>query len=649
MCQEVIKILLAEDLISDAMLAEREVSTALGNVKFLRVDTRESFIEALKEFSPDLIISDYNMPAFTGMEALKITREMSPDTPFIVHTGSINEDTAVGCMKAGAVDYVLKENIKRLGIAAKQALEFKNNQKEKILAREALKESESRFRRLAENARDIIYRIELQPAIRFSYVSPAVTRITGYTPEDHYNDPDLGNKLVHPEDRHLLKGMVDGIGENTRSLSLRWICKDGRIIWMEQNNIPVFDDRGQLVAIEGIARDITERKQAEEDLRLAKEKAEESSRLKTAFLANISHEIRTPMNGIIGFMELLQQPHVSVSQQEHYLAVINSSSRRLLNTINDIVEISRIDAGDISLSETRVDIHDVFQEVFDAHKKEAFDKGLELVMQESCPGMPALLLDKTKTESVLHILVGNAIKFTSKGWVKLSCYKKEGWVCLSVSDSGRGIPQDKQGIIFKRFIQADVEDTRPYEGTGLGLSIAHAYAGLLGGWIGVESEPGKGSVFCLYLPAGRILDEATVETEQPDKNHMPCADGSGSILVAEDDDVSFEFLEYIFEDTRYTITRACNGTEAVALAKANPEFCLILMDMKMPEMDGLSATMAIRSAGIATPIVAQTAYAMSGDRGKAMAAGCDDYISKPFTRGALLECVKRNARPAAKR
>ncbi|MDR4989134.1 MAG: PAS domain S-box protein, partial [Bacteroidales bacterium] len=261
-----IRILIAEDLPSDASLAEREILKVLPAATFKRVETKEAFISALEEYQPDLIVSDYQMPSFDGLTALKITLEKAPVTPFIIHTGSMNEDTAVACMKAGATDYVIKEHMKRLGPAVKNALANKKIKLAHIKAHRALVESEERFRRLAENADDLIYRIDFVPERRFSYVSPSATRITGYTPEEHYADPDLGFKLVHPEDRKLLESMQHTVHDSIMSLTLRWQKKDGTVIWTEQKNVLIHDEEGKLQAIEGIARDITERKMAEAKL-----------------------------------------------------------------------------------------------------------------------------------------------------------------------------------------------------------------------------------------------------------------------------------------------------------------------------------------------------------------------------------------------
>lgn len=262
-----IRILIAEDLISDAQLAQREISKSLNEAHYQVVETREDFLEALQNFLPDIVISDYKMPSFDGISAIQITHDFDPRIPVIIHTGSMDEDTAVGCMKAGAADYVIKEHVKRLGVAVVHALENKRVKAEKLLTQQALVESESRFRRLAENANDLIYRYEFFPVPGFSYVSPSSTRIVGYTPDEHYADPLLGMKIAHPDDQHLLVTRANLDSNPNMPVTMRWITKAGETIVMEQKNTLITDENGKVIAIEGIARDITYRKKAEDELR----------------------------------------------------------------------------------------------------------------------------------------------------------------------------------------------------------------------------------------------------------------------------------------------------------------------------------------------------------------------------------------------
>lgn len=267
----VVRILFVEDLVSDAELAKLEITRGLADwdssLRFLTTDNREGFLDAISTFKPTLIVSDFMMPGFSGMEVIELTLEHAPNIPVIILTGSINEETAVECMKAGATDYVLKEHISRLPFAVKEALKRKKEEELRTSAERALEESEREFRLIAEKASDLIYRIELYPEQKFSYVSPSSTKLTGYTPEDHYANPNLGFELVHPDDREKLRDLLEHVDGSP--VVLRWIKKNGEVVWAEQSNVPVYDNDGRLIAIEGIVRDVTERQKSNEALKRA--------------------------------------------------------------------------------------------------------------------------------------------------------------------------------------------------------------------------------------------------------------------------------------------------------------------------------------------------------------------------------------------
>ena len=267
----VVSILFVEDLVSDAELAKLEITRGLADwdlsLRFLTTDNWEGFLDAISTFKPTLIVSDFMMPGFSGMEVIELTLQHAPNIPVIILTGSINEETAVECMKAGATDYVIKEHISRLPFAVKDAIKRKKEEELRTSAERALEESERKFRLIAEKASDLIYRIELYPEQKFSYVSPSSTKLTGYTPEDHYANPNLGFELVHPDDREKLRDLLEHVDRSP--VVLRWIKKNGEVVWAEQSNVPVYDNDGRLIAIEGIARDVTERQKANEALKRA--------------------------------------------------------------------------------------------------------------------------------------------------------------------------------------------------------------------------------------------------------------------------------------------------------------------------------------------------------------------------------------------
>ncbi len=636
---DVYKVLIVEDVPSDADLAEREVSKVLSSRTFKRVETREAFIEALQEFQPDLIISDYQMPSFNGMAALKITLELTPQIPFIMHTGSMNEDFAVECMKAGATDYVIKEHMKRLGPSVLRALELKKIRDERTSAEQALSESEKRFRRLAENADDIIYRYDIYPERKFTYVSPAATRITGYTPEEHYADPELGTKIVHPDDIPLLNQLSSDEEEVKKPISLRWICKKGEIVWMEQKNVPIYDGKGRLVAIEGIARDITQRKQWEEALQKAKEKAEESDRLKTAFLNNLSHEIRTPLNAIVGFSEFLNEEGLKKEQIRQFTNIIRGSSDQLLAIIDDIVNISKIEAGQVDPFNNPCDINKLILDVYEDLQPRAAAKSIKFRFHSGLTENEALAVtDEAKLKQVLTHLVGNAIKFTHQGHVEFGCSLREGFMRFYVADTGEGIQPEFREEVFIRFRQVESGQRPIMSGMGLGLPISKAFVELLGGHIWLESDPGAGTVVFFTIPWKPVK---TLAERKKRKGKLQSGEGK-TVLVAEDEENNFELLRVILSSTSMEIIHAWDGKQAVELVNEHPEIDLVLMDIKMPVMGGYEATRQIKASKPDLPVIALTAYALPGDREKALNAGCDDYLAKPVSLKAFLSTVKKH-------
>jgi PAS domain S-box-containing protein len=750
------------------------------------------FRNVLESFKPDLVVSDYQMPTFTGLIALKITLEISPETPFIIHTGSMNEDTAVECMKAGAADYVIKEYIKRLGPAVRQALENKEIRREIIRSQQELVTSEKKYRYLFDNNPQSMWIYDLD-TLAFLEVNSAAVQIYGYTKEeflkmtlkeirppedvkDLLEDVAATSKLINSagEWRHLKKSgeliyveivshlikyekrdarlvlvkditerkvieqeliqseerlrlifdsAAEGIygldnygnctfcnkaglrmlgysneeeliGKNMHSqihyshydgspflqveckiykafqrsegahvddevlwrkdgssfpaeywsypihrgdktigavvtfldISQRkkdekvqqilyeitscsitasdpnelfstiraqlaqvldvtnffvalydpekdqfrelagvddrdkikmwsaseslsgYVLKEGRTLllnsseienYSKENNIKlvgskskswlgvplVIEDRtigvmvlqsytnekaydnGNIRLLEMVAREIAivfQRAEMIKNLIVSKERAEESDRLKSAFLANMSHEIRTPMNGILGFLQLLSEGEISAGDRDYYFDVINKSGERLLSTINDIIEISKIESGQLSVSLSDVDIESILDFQFEFFLKQAQQKGLKLMLLKTEePIKKSIYTDKHILDGILTNLIKNAIKFTEVGSIEFGNYIKGEFMIFYVKDTGIGISPDRQQAIFERFVQADLDYKRPHEGSGLGLSIVKAYVKILGGDVWLDSEPAAGTTFFFTIPLNR--------------------------------------------------------------------------------------------------------------------------------------------------
>ena len=457
---------------------------------------------------------------------------------------------------------------------------------------------------------------------------------------------DIWKSRIHQDDKQeVLQKLRSAISkQNEFKHKFRIIRPDNATVYIEAKGVIIRDEDKQPVRLIGIDRDITKFVLHEKELVEAKNKAMESDRLKTAFLMNLSHEIRTPMNGILGFLSILKEPDLKDEERASYTAIVNKSGERLLNTIHDIIEISKIEAGDITVTYQTVDVIELMQHSFNFFKMQADERGLKLVVSHQINGKEFLIKsDKYKLESILMNLLRNAIKFTSQGIVELGNYIENNRLYFYVRDTGIGIPQDKIGVIFDRFVQADISHSRNYEGSGVGLSIVKAYIEALKGNIHVESEVGKGSIFTFNIPHVPVKeDSAGIEISGTDKVNKKKA----TVLIAEDDVFNFEYLKTILRK-EFVVLHAWNGEEAVALYMENPDVSLILMDIRMHgKYDGLEATRRIRQINQDVTIIAQTAFAMEEDKLGVINAGCNDYIAKPYHANQLRSLIRKYFHPS---
>ncbi|HCV15450.1 MAG TPA: hypothetical protein DF637_03835 [Rikenellaceae bacterium] len=376
---------------------------------------------------------------------------------------------------------------------------------------------------------------------------------------------------------------------------------------------------------------VTNRQILEQSLLSEKERAEESNKLKTAFLQNLSHEIRTPMNGIMGFSQLLKEFPDDPQVASEYLDVIDKSGQRLLRLVDDLVSISKIEAGIIVIEKERFNINDVLDELYQIFHVQAEKKGLKLVLENRILNEDAnVCTDKTKVYQIISNLISNSIKFTENGSVNFGCNIEDGMLNFHVADTGIGIPLDKQDVIFDRFIQGDTSINRGYEGSGLGLSISKAFVSKLKGHIWLKSELGKGSTFYVNIPCQERSGISGIKTEIAVQNEGNNLVFNPIAMIAEDDDISLLLSESLIKPYCKKIFKARNGSEAIEIFKKNPETDLIIMDLKMPIKDGYTTIKEIRSLNNKVIIIAQSAYNFPIDIEKAFEAGSNYFLNKPL-------------------
>ncbi len=646
---------------------------------------------------------------------------------------------------------------------------------ERIVAEEKLVKSETKYRELIENLRDVVFITKKDGTL--TYLSPSIYLLVGYETTELIGINFL--KFIHPEDLNFIKkGFAEVLSGKTTPHEYRIIAKDGSIKTVRSSSQPIIKN-DEVVGLQGIISDIselksselalknnekrlrslfsamnegfcivelihdndnhavdirfnesnpacereferskdnlightlyeifpsaesywienlenvqltkkaqyfeaffsslnkyfqvnafrtdlgdigimmtniTDRKQAELEIISAKLKAEESDRLKTAFLANMSHEIRTPMNGIMGFTQLLKEPLLKGQDQQKYIGIIEKSGKRLLNIINDIINISKVESGEMELSISETNVNEQTEYIYSFFQHEIEQKGVELRLINSLPSKEAIInTDKEKLYAILTNLVKNSIKFTNNGHIEIgykllyskskNAQNKISELKFYVNDTGKGIPDDQKELVFERFRQGNESLTRNYEGAGLGLSISKAYVEILGGKIWLESKINEGTTFFFTIPYMNNEDKQIKNKNQSPEITTGSFDKQLKIFIAEDDEASNILLKKMVKSfSRQTLT-AGNGLEAVEICRNNPDIDLIFMDIRMPKMSGYEATQNIREFNKEVIIFAQTAFGFERDYKNAIEAGCNDYISKPIGKYVLMSLINKH-------
>ncbi|GAO31878.1 hypothetical protein JCM15548_14283 [Geofilum rubicundum JCM 15548] len=526
---------------------------------------------------------------------------------------------------------------------------------EQYAAEKQIRDNQTRFKNLLEHLEAGI--VVHAPDSSVKYSNPRACEILGLSPHQMRGKTGIDPTWKFVDEWGLPlpveKYPVNQIKTTQQPIKniIGGIClpDNNSIIWVTINGIPSFDHKGQLAEIIISFFDITERKQINEELLAAKLKAEESDQLKSAFLANMSHEIRTPMNGILGFADLLKQPGLKGEKQQSYIQIIQKSGVRMLNIINNIIDISKIESGLMKLDINESNVNKQIEYIYAFFKPEAQAKGLQLWVVSTLPAAEVnIRTDREKLYAILTNLIKNALKHTHEGTIEFGYELK---TCngspeleFFVKDTGVGIPKDRQEAIFHRFVQADIADKMAYQGAGLGLAISKAYVEMLGGKIWVHSEEAKGTTFYFTLPYNAETESGSV-VESCGKSVMTSENSEHlrklTILIAEDDVVSQILLEKMVKSLAKTIIKTQNGVEAVEACRDHPDIDLVLMDIKMPLMNGYEATRRIRHFNKEVIIIAQTAYGLTGDRKKSIEAGCNDYISKPINAAHLRAMIQK--------
>ncbi len=758
--KEELLVLLVEDNPNDAKLLALELAKEY-TLTIRKVETEEDYCHELKSFNPDIILSDYTLPAFSGLNALLIRQQIAPLVPFILVTGSINEETAVEFIKTGADDYIIKEHLHRLLAAVKSAIEKKAVLRDKEQAEKSFaainefnqfllrsipfgmdivdeqgtilfmseilrqrfheevigkncwllykddkkqcidcplnknigigetsavetenvfngrtfeithtgmlyqgkkavleifqditekKEYEKRVRLLAHSLESISECVSITDNNeRLIYVNESFLRTYGYTEAEligqHISILRAPENIDKQTDTILLETIKSGWRGEIYN-----VRKDGTVFPILLSTSIIKDKYENPIALIGVAIDITEMKENREELIAAKEKAEEMSHLKSSFLANMSHELRTPLIGIMGFSEILS---TSLDNPEliEMADLINRSGRRLSDTLNLILDLSKTEANKIDILTENVNITDTARKCVADFSTTAAYKNITLEFVSKNEDVIGKL-DKRLFTGVLNNLISNAVKYTSKGGVIVEVGKEtradKSWLYVSIKDTGIGIKPEDHEKIFQEFRQVSEGLGRNFEGVGLGLTISKRITELMGGVISVESQLGVGSVFKVRFPAFTTTQEAPTPTEEipisveesvktpSTKNAVPL------LLHVEDDEISRITIKLFLKNV-CELESATDGKTALDMAMKKP-YDGFLMDINLGRgMDGLTVTKELRKIPqyANSPIVAITAFALEGDKEALLEGGCSEYLSKPFGKTELIGMVNK--------
>ncbi|MDZ7954778.1 response regulator [Nostoc sp. DedQUE09] len=646
----VLRFLLLEDSVLDAELAQAILTEGGINYELIRVETDADFVAALETETFDLILADYALPSFNGILALEIARNRTPEVPFIFVSAVLGEELAIEALKNGATDYVLKQRLGRLVPSVQRALREAKERRKRKQAEESLQKSEAKYRRIVDTSYEGIWMIDSQT--RTEFVNQRISQMLGYPAEEIlgrsiFDFMDLADDIADKEKLEWFKGEESDLKEG------RLRCQDGSYIWTLISARAILNQQGECLGAIAMLTDITDRKRTEEErdrlLQLeqkARAEAEAANRIKDEFLAVLSHELRSPLNPILGWAKLLQSRKFDEASLNKALKTIERNAKLQAQLIEDLLDVSRILQGKLSLNMIPVDLVSTIEAAMETVHLAAEAKTIQIETMLD-PTVGKVLGDPARLQQVFWNLLSNAVKFTeTEGKVSVRLERIEAQAQITVSDTGKGIHPNFLPYVFDYFRQGDSTTTRKFGGLGLGLAIARHLIEMHGGTVWAES-PGeeKGAIFTVRLPL--IKDNATIKNDTNTDSStaaFPYSSLMGlQVLVVDDNDDSRNFFSFVLEQFGAIVTAVASGYEALqALTQSKPD--ILLSDIGMPEMNGYMLMQQVRTLEAELgkkkiPAIALTAYAGEINQQYALKAGFQQHIVKPVAPEELLMAI----------
>ncbi|MFV8326351.1 response regulator [Flavobacterium sp. ZS1P14] len=645
-----LKILIIDDDKVDSITIIRSISHSGIIADVESAFSAKEGIEKIKSFHYDLIFLDYMMPDSDGISFLKKLRDIGIETPVIFVTSQGDEKIASQAILGGASDYIPKTLLTPDGISQsiRNAIKLHNSLELRKKTELALTINVNRLYEAQKLAKIGSWEINLNDGGVF--FSEEVFNIFEIDKNSIPSIALIKSCLINSDDIELFENNLNYVKNSNSEVQFSHsiLCEDGTIKYINEFIKCLKDDHNVPFRILGTIQDISEQKRIEKELINAKDIAEQSVKVKEQFLTNMSHEIRTPMNGIIGFARILEGTNLD-SDQKQSVDAIKRASKNLLVIINDILDFSKIDADKMTFEDVNFSLSKNINSVIELLSPISKEKKIKLLCEIDSEINDFLIGDPTRLSQILINLVGNALKFTEKGYVELIVSQEkesefDAFIRFTIIDTGIGIPENKIDSIFESFNQASNETTRKFGGTGLGLTITRKLIELQGGTLTVESEVAKGSEFSFLLQYKKgqkgIVEPVKAKKEQLSSNFLK----NVKILLVEDNELNQLLAIKIFEKWEKVIDIANNGKIAIDKIEKN-EYDIILMDIQMPEMDGNEVTRYIRTnmgSKSNIPIIALTAHATLVEEKRSLESGMNDYLSKPFDFNVLLEKLHHN-------